>query len=280
MLIGLLLVAFVAAADVPAASVPADVAEMTRLLGVERTFQDLLDGTRPDTMSLRDQLTRRVLQASFEADSAIAQIQEEQAALGEQLTAIQSDRDARIGILSVAAGVFAAGAAVGTAMTLKENTTTAGIWVTTITSSIGAVLTIYAALAPGRGTPPLRTRTNLLAPFFDRPLVSGTYPRIVWTYLGAAAPGEKLTRREQLVAQWKRLGLIAEPPSLDSKRKIDALTRPVPDRREVEIDVLQDRSLMLWDVRARISSMKQGLLGVLEAADSGRALTGGLRPPL
>ena len=33
---------------------------------------------------------------------------------------------------------------------------------------IGAVLTLYAALAPGRGTPPLRTRSNLLAPFSDR----------------------------------------------------------------------------------------------------------------
>ncbi len=44
---------------------------------------------------------------------------------------------------------------------------------------IGAVLTLYAALAPGRGTPPLRTRSNLLAPFFDRPLVSGSYPRVV-----------------------------------------------------------------------------------------------------
>src|SRR6266852_6042023 len=35
-------------------------------------------------------------------------------------------------------------------------------------AGLGAVLTLYAALAPGRGTPPLRTRSNLLAPFSDR----------------------------------------------------------------------------------------------------------------
>jgi hypothetical protein len=278
MLIPALLVSYVAAAEAPAAAVPPEAAEMAQLLGLERTLEDLLDGSsRADTASRRDELTRRVLQASFEVDSAIAQIQEEQAALGELLSAIQSDRDARVGILNIAAGVFAAGAAVGTGMTLKESTATAGTWVTTITSGIGAVLTLYAALAPGRGTPPLRTRSNLLAPFFDRPLVSGSYPRVVWTYLSAVAPGDKSTRREQLIAQWKRLGRIAEGPSPEAQRRIDALTRPVPDRREVEIDLLQDRSLMLWDVRARIASMKQGLLALLEAADS-RTARAGLLP--
>jgi hypothetical protein len=252
---------------------------MARLLGVELLLDDLhTESGRPDASARRDELTRRVLKASFEADSAIAEIQREQAALGELLSAIQGDRDARIGVLNIAAGVFAAGAAVGTGMTLRNDTATAGTWVTTVTSGIGAVLALYAAQVPGRGTPPLRTRSNLLAPFFDRPLVAGSYPRVVWKYLSAAAPGETVTRREQLVAEWRQLGRIGEATSPEAQRKIEALTRPVPDHRKVAIDLLQDRSLMLWDVRARIASMKEGLLSLLEAADSGAGRTTGAAP--
>jgi hypothetical protein len=152
-------------------------------------------------------------------------------------------------------------------MTLNDSTSTAGTWVTTVTSGIGALLTLYIAFAPTRGTPPSRTRHNLLAPFFDRPLAFGTYPPIVWSYLNEAAPGDSVTRKQRLLESWQRLGLVGDPSSPDAHRRLDALTRPIVPGREVQIDVLQDRSLMLADVRARIDAMKQGLLALLQAID-------------
>ena len=263
-MVALALVLAVGSADASGARpVAPDAAEAAGLLGLEHSLEAVrAEGTARAPPSSREEITRRVLQASFEADSAIAQIQEEQAAVAEVLGALQSEHDARLGTLNLAAGVFAAGAAVGTAMTLDDRTATAGTWITTVASGVGAALALYAALAPGTGTPPVRARSNLLAPFFGRPLVAGSYPPLVWAYLDHAPPGETVTRRQQLLAQWIRLGKIGEGPG---DPRIDALVRPISDRRAVDIGSLQDRSLMLWDVRARIASMKQGLLALLES---------------
>ena len=88
-----------------------EAAELARLLGLKRSLDALRAGTvAPGAGSAREEVTRRVLQAGFEADSAIAQIQEEQAAVAEVLSALQADRDARVGTLNLGAGVFAAGA--------------------------------------------------------------------------------------------------------------------------------------------------------------------------
>ena len=66
------------------------------------------------------------------------------------------------------------------------------------------MLTLYAALARPPG--PLRTWSNLLAPFFDRPLAASGYPPFVWAYFSAVAPGDAMPRRAQLVAEWRGLG--------------------------------------------------------------------------
>ena len=245
--------------------VPQEAVEMARLLGLERTIEELrAQNAGAEASSLRVDVTYRVLDANLEVDSAIAEIQEEQTALADVTDALQSTRDSRVAVLNLAAGVFAAGAAVGTGMTLRSDTATAGTWVTTITSGIGAVLAIYAATIPNRGVPPLRTRTNLLAPLFDRPLVAGRYPQIVSSYLGSVAPGDTMTRRERLVADWQTLGRVGRGDSPEVKRKIDRLCEPVSDRTDVDLDVLHDRRLMLGDLRAQVATMRQGLRSVLQ----------------
>src|ERR671931_1797758 len=244
--------------------VPQEAAEMARLLGLERTIEELrAQNAGADASSLRADVTYRVLDANLEVDSAIAEIQEEQTALADVTDALQSTRDSRVAVLNLAAGVFAAGAAVGTGMALNSNTATAGTWVTTVTSGIGAVLAIYAATMPNRGVPPLRTRTNLLAPLLDRPLVAGSYPQIVLSYLASVAPGDTIARKERLVSDWEKLGRISRGNSPAERERIDRLCQPVPTRSDVELDLLQDRRLMLGDVRARVATMKQRLRALL-----------------
>jgi hypothetical protein len=255
----------VAQADASAAPPRPESAEMAHILGIERMVQELSNASSgSDASTLRADLAGRVLEASFEVDSAISEIAEEQSALVDVSEAIQSSRDARVGVLNLAAGVFAAGAAVGTGMALNSNTATAGTWVTTVTSGIGAVLAIYAATMPNRGAPPLRTRTNLLAPLLDRPLVAGSYPQTVLRYLASVAPGDTIARKERLVSDWEKLGRISRGNSPAERERIDRLCQPVPTRSDVELDLLQDRRLMLGDVRARVATMKQGLRALLE----------------
>jgi hypothetical protein len=260
-----LLLILSAAPSPPEGCLRPEAVELVPLLGVEPSVAALCAGAADqEDGAARGALTERAVQASLEVDSAIAAIQEEQTSISDQIDALRSARDARVGWLNAGAGILAAGAAVGTGMTLRAKTTTAGIWVTTITSGIGALFTIYAALAPARGVPPVQTRTNLLAPFLDRPLEGGRYPRVVWDYLAAAPPGGGPTRRERLVERWTRLGRVDPAGGADARRRLDALCRPIPEHGEADADLLQDRSRMLADVRAQVATMKAGLRSLLE----------------
>jgi hypothetical protein len=247
-----------------------EAAEFAPLLALEGTVAALCEGSG-NVEAARTALTGRILHADLEVDAAIAALQEEQAAIGNLTDAIQSKRDARVTTLNVASGIFAAGAAVGTGLTLRNPTATTGTWITTVTSGIAAVLSIYAANAPARGAPPLRVRSNLLAPFFGRPLASGEYPKLVWAYLGGAPPGSGVSRREQLVATWTKLGTIEPGGGRDAQRRIDALCAPVGERGEADAALLQDRARMLGDVRAQIATMKAGLRSLLEVAEPRRS---------
>lgn len=261
----LALLLLVTAAPAPEGCLRPEAAALVPLLEVDRSVAALCAGaTGDDAAAARATLTERALQASLEVDSAIAELQDEQTSIADLVDALQSARDARVTWLNAGAGILAAGAAVGTGMTLGAKTTTAGIWVTTITSGVGAILATWAALAPARGVPPLRTRTDLLAPFLDQPLVAGHYPRIVWAYLSAAPPGGGPTLRDRIVESWTRLGRIDPGGGAEARRRVEALSRPIPERGRTEVDLLQDRSRMLGDVRAQVATMKAGLRSLLE----------------
>jgi hypothetical protein len=78
---------------------------------VDGIVRELSGAAASDAAMRRQEVTRRVVQASFDVDSAIADIQQEQAALGPVTNALQSNRDARLTVLNIAAGVLAVGAA-------------------------------------------------------------------------------------------------------------------------------------------------------------------------
>jgi hypothetical protein len=187
-----------------------------------------------------------VLAASLQVDEAIAGIQEEQAALQEAIAHVQEGQNARSALLNLAAALFAAGSAVGTGLTLKPSTTTAGTWITTIASGVGAAISIGAALAGSSGRPLVPTRKSMLAPLLDRAPGVPTYPPQVWGWL----QGEP---RRALVSQWEKLGRIGG----DEKRSW--LSRPVVAEDTADVGDLQDRNRMLADVRAQVALLKRAL---------------------
>jgi hypothetical protein len=275
----LVLLLVLSAAPAPEACVRPEAAELVPLLEVTRSVNALCAGaTGGEAAAARVELTERALQASLEVDSSIAAIQEEQTSISDQVDALRSARDAQVAWLNAGAGILAVGAAVGTAMTLRAETTTAGIWITAVTSGVAALLTTYAAFAPSRGVPPLRTPTNLLAPFLERPLEAGHYPRIVWAYLTAVPPGGGPTRRDGLLESWRRLGRVDPGGGADARRRIDALSRPIPAHGKADLDLLQDRMRMLGDVRAQVATMKAGLRSLLEPVSRPRPSGGAAAP--
>jgi multidrug efflux pump subunit AcrA (membrane-fusion protein) len=171
-------------------------------------LESLRGAARPDSPTLlaaRQALLARALQASFEADDAISRIQDEQAVIEELEAALEASHDRQVGLLNLSAGLFSAGAAIGTGLTLSSKTATTGIWITTVSSSIAAILTTVAVVAPTRSTAPIHSASAMLAPLLDAHAAPGAYPPMIWRYLNVPVSDEANQRspREVLLVSWR-----------------------------------------------------------------------------
>ncbi|MGH9553716.1 MAG: hypothetical protein ACRD3W_30330, partial [Terriglobales bacterium] len=96
------------------------------------------------------------------------------------------------------------------------------------------------------------------------------FPEGVWEYLNDPYPGSKTgeTRKDHLINQWIRLGRIYPPNTNAGRQQAALLTGAVPMRRQISIDLLQDRTLMLSDLRAAISQMDREMLEIMRWVQS------------
>lgn len=212
----------------------------------------------PEAIAIREQIQEKILQASLDVDTAIAEIQFEQTRLEEIRDRLNSERTAQVNILTIAAAVFGAGTAAGTAMTLKPSSTAAGEWVGSITGLVGAALGVAAVLVPSRNRPPLQVPSSMLAPILDPSLGPERYPPLVWRYLTTPmAPGA--VPRELLLDAWRKLGRIGAPGLPQKRGSAAALTCPVATWDQVSIEDVDSRRLMLGDARAQVAAMKPAL---------------------
>jgi hypothetical protein len=127
----------------------------------------------------------------------------------------------------------------------------------------GGVLTVGLGLfglqAQNGKTSPYKFDSNMLAEFFDRPVLPDShYSAIIWTFLNQPPLNDPSgpTRKQQLLQIWIEVGRI---DSLDDTARIDRLTSEPSDAARLSIDDLEHRVAMLEDVRARISILKRDL---------------------
>jgi hypothetical protein len=113
---------------------------------------------------------------------------------------------------------------------------------------------------------------RMLARFFGRQpdateAIRSVYPEEVWSYLNSATPSQSNgeTRREQLVAKWRREGRIEQDTSPKGQRRIESITGNISPAGRLDINELNDRIAMLLEVRATVSLMKRGLSDILHA---------------
>ena len=96
----------------------------------------------------------------------------------------------------------------------------------------------------------------MLARFFGRQpdateAIRSVYPEEVWSYLNSATPSQSNgeTRREQLVAKWRREGRIEQDASPKGQRRIESITGNISQAGRLDINELNDRIAMLLDAR-------------------------------
>jgi hypothetical protein len=237
-----------------------------RLIGVEREIAELRelvarkDADRWRVLWLHQHISERVMAASLQVDATIAQIDNEIARANEVRGYLADKRDRRVtraNLLSalIGGGVGATSEGLQLSSALTKPAAAVGIGAGAASAGL-AVSGIYAQKG---GTEVFDFDSNMLAEFFDRPMLPDShYPGTIWTFLNqvpATQPGGP-TRKEQLLGTWVSLKRI---DSLESKEKIGHLSSQPADGLRLTIDDYEDRAAMLQDVRARISFLKRDL---------------------
>jgi hypothetical protein len=143
-----------------------------------------------------------------------------------------------------------------------------GDWIQAGGGASGVALSILA-LGPTGGVGSLGIAPNMLAPVFGRTTeLRSVFPQDVWTYLNTAPatdPRIHVPWKDDLIAEWVRLGRIGPPNVPASQQKIDKLASRIADQKRLSIDELTDRSAMLTDLRSRVSLMSRDLRDLLKA---------------
>jgi hypothetical protein len=249
-----------------------------KLIGAEHEIAELRDlvqrgdADRWRVLWLHQRITERVMAASLQVDATIAQIDNEIARADEVRGFLSDKRDrrvTRINLMSViiGGGLGATSSGLQLSSTLDKPAAAVGI----AAGTVSAGLALTGIHAQKGGTQAFDFNSNMLAEFFDRPMLPDShYPATVWTFLNevpAVLAEVGVTRREELVKAWVRLKRI---DSLESKEKIDHLSSEPSEGLLLTIDDYEDRAAMLQDVRARVSFLKRdlgALLGALPMVD-------------
>ena len=160
---------------------------------------------------------------------------------------------------------------VNTALQFSSSTANVGNGIGVGGGAASVVLSIIGMRKQG-GRLPLGDSPRMLARFFGRQppgpeVIPSVYPKGVWSYLNSVSPGDsgRVTRRDQLIAKWRKEGKVGPDNSIKSQRKVEALSGTSSQTVKLGISELDDRVAMLMDVRARVSLMKRQLSEIMRS---------------
>jgi len=232
-----------------------------------------------ESLVVRQEITERVLSASLDIDSVNAVIDSEVDEIRSIRADLQARRDKAQNIINIAS-IVTGGAfgAITSALQFKPSTANLGNGIGVAGGAGSVLLSIVGIHKQGGGRRSLGDSPRMLARFFDRrpdvtEAIPSIYPEEVWSYLNAALPSkpDTGTRREQLIAKWRREGRIARDASPKGERRIDSISSNLSQVRKLSISDLDNRIAMLLDVRATVSLMKRGLSEIVRALSEAKS---------
>lgn len=217
-----------------------------------------------EELSMRQDILERVVEASFEVDGTLAELENERARLTELSAASQARRDRAVNLTSIANLVTGTGLGIAVnAMQFSSSTANIGNGLG-VGSGVGSTVLSIIGIREQRGPQHSVGRIpNMLAPLFARqPVLNSYYPQPVLEYLRSTPPGEGAesgSRLDQLMVEWRQVGRLGPPGSAQTEQKITRLTSSLDDKTKLSIDDLSDRIAMLGDVTGRVALMKRDL---------------------
>jgi hypothetical protein len=266
----------------PGVRLSASAQEVAHDLGIFDAVEEMLSAERTNgqesvaVISHRQRLLETILTASFEIRSAISRIDDEISHANEIRDIMEDRREKKVQQANILAFVNSGTAAMlSTAFTNfpKGNVARSGGPLSDAAGVIGVaggaleigISTLSLKLAKGeRSSGP--AYPNMLAPLFGYKGSDARFPEGVWDYLTGPYPhsiAPKETRRSHLLSSWVHLGRLYSAKTKIGEHQIGLVTGLAPQNKEVTIDLLEDRALMLSDLRAAISQMDVEMLEIL-----------------
>jgi hypothetical protein len=237
---------------------------LSELTELRKLSASTAPGDRWQALWLHQLISEKVMAASLQVDATIAQIDNEISRANEVHSYLSDRRDrtvTRANLLSVLIGGGLGATSSG--LQLSSNLTKPAAGVGIGAGTLSASLAVVGIRAQKGSTSQFEFESNMLAEFFDRPVLPDSrYPAMIWTFLNQSPPRAPtgVTRKQQLVQTWIQVKRIDSLASVD---KIDRLTSQPSERLKLTIDDFEDRAAMLQDVSARITFLKRDLGALL-----------------
>ena len=223
-------------------------------------------GMSLEELSLHQQITEAVMVASLDVDSVVDQIDNERAQIVELQSILLARRQRAIGTTNLATLALSTGlGAVSGVLQFSNTTKGAGNAIGFAAGGLSTLLSFHSLRQQHSGTRPAWVLLSMLAPFFSEPQEHSDYPADTWAYLNSAPEGvaSQGSRREQLLAEWRRAGRFPPLDSPQSKPRIALLTGTDAADKKLNMDLLSVRAAMLADVRDEVTVMKRVLAEIL-----------------
>ena len=242
-------------------------ATVQRLRGIE-SHRSCSTPADLDELSLRQQILEASVSASLDADTAIAEIQNERALLMEVRTGLETRRDHAVNLLGTANLITGTGLGIAVnAMQFSNSTANLGNGLG-VGSGVASTLLSIIGIRKQKGSKvPIGRVPNMLAPLFGQPsALNSYYPPSVEGYLDSAPPtgdGNTATRLNQLKAEWQAAGRIPSSGGPAYGNQLKVLTVSENSNVKLTIDNLNDRIAMLVDVSGRVGLMKRDLADLM-----------------
>jgi uncharacterized protein (DUF302 family) len=262
------------------------VAQQIRVASLLERISDVRDGDDHhliERLTVRQEISERLVGASLEIDSANADIDFEIEKIRSIRSDLQSKRDRAQNIINVASLVTGGTlGVVATALQFKSSTANVGNGIGVAGGASSVALSLIGIHLQSGGRRTLGDSPRMLAAFFgrapDTPDVRSEYPEVAWEYLNSTMPSkpDAGSRKDQLIAKWRRDGRVEQEGSGNSRQpKLERATSDISTAKKLNIDALNDRVEMLLDVRATVNLMKRDLSEILMVSVRN---SGSLRP--
>lgn len=223
-------------------------------------------GPSLEEMSLHQQITEAAVVASLDVDYVVDQIDNERAQIVELQSIILARRQRAIGTTNLAALALGTGlGAVSGVLQFSDSTKGVGNAVGFAAGGLSGLLSFHSLRQQHSGVRKAWVLTSMLAPFLSKPQEHSVYPADIWAYLNNYPEGatSQASKREQLLAGWRKAGRFPPSDSPQFKSKIALLTETDATNKKLNMDLLADRAAMLADVRDEVSAMKRVLAEIL-----------------